>query len=91
MKTEWDADSLIEFEKGVADLFEAGKINCPVHLSGGNESMLMYMFEPIKEKDYVFSTHRNHYHYLLKGGSAKGLLAEILGKKTGICGGKRQA
>ena len=84
----WTAAKLIAFEDKVKKLFKEGKINCPVHLSGGNESHLLHMFDTIKDKDYVLSTHRNHYHYLLKGGDPNALLDEIMGKETGICRGR---
>jgi len=76
------------FETEMAELFKDGKINCPVHLSGGNENQLISLFENINENDYVLSTHRNHYHYLLKTGNKDGLRDEILGRKTGVCNGK---
>lgn len=79
---------LIKFEEDIATLFKNGCINCPVHLSSGNEEQLIKIFEDIKECDYVLSTHRNHYHYLLKGGNKEKLLNEILGNKLGVCGGK---
>ena len=84
----WTKEKLIKFEDEVKSLFEQGKINAPVHLSGGNEDQLITIFETIKPKDYVLSTHRNHYHYLLKGGKPSVLLNEILGKPTGCCKGK---
>jgi pyruvate dehydrogenase E1 component alpha subunit len=71
-------DELIDFEKRIADLFEAGKIPYPVHLSGGNEERLIEIFGRIKHDDYVFSTHRSHYHYLLKGGAPADLERMIL-------------
>lgn len=83
-----DKQLLIDFEANLIKLFEEGKINCPLHLCGGNEAQLIKIFEQIKEKDYVFSTHRSHYHYLLKGGDSKRLLNEILGLSTGICKGQ---
>ena len=46
------------------------------------------MLQEVEEKDYVFATHRNHYHYLLKGGAPTALLDEILGKETGCCKGQ---
>lgn len=88
MKTEWTKDSLLEFELAVKKEFEEGKINAPVHLSGGNEELLIDVFELINPQDYVISTHRNHYHYLLKGGKADVLLAEIKGDEKGCCGGR---
>lgn len=69
---------LIEFEKEIGDLFDAGKIPYPIHLSGGNEKQLIEIFKKIKKGDYVFSTHRSHFHYLLKGGSPEKLKKMIL-------------
>lgn len=86
-KATWTVVGLKRFEQEVKELFEQGKIHAPVHLSGGNEEELMRIFKKIKPVDYVFSTHRNHYHYLLKGGSARELLDEILGAPTGMCRG----
>ena len=83
----WTEEGLKDFEKKLVDLFLDKKIRAPLHLSGGNESELIRIFGSIEKRDYVFSTHRNHYHYLLKGGDEKKFLAEILGKKTGISGG----
>ena len=37
-------------------------------MCGGNENALIEIFRLINEDDYVFSSHRSHYHYLLKGG-----------------------
>lgn len=91
MKTPWTKESLQEFEKNLIDLFEAGKIRAPLHLSGGNEDQLIAIFEPIRSEDYVLSTHRNHYHYLLKGGNPKKLIDEIMGKKTGLCKGNARS
>jgi pyruvate dehydrogenase E1 component alpha subunit len=88
MKILYTAEELIAFEKKVADEFEKGTINCPIHLSGGNEEELRTIFGVVEEKDYIVSTHRSHYHYLLKGGSPDKLMAEIKGQSNGCCGGK---
>ena len=88
MRKKWTPTKLKMFELEVKQLFEEGQINCPIHLSGGNEKQLIALFENIKPKDWVFSTHRNHYHYLLKGGVPTRLMDEIKGKETGICHGK---
>ncbi len=71
-------EELIAFEKRIVDLFEDAKIPYPIHLSGGNEKQLIEIFKKITPGDYVFSTHRNHYHYLLAGGSAEDLEKKIL-------------
>ena len=80
---------LIAFENKVANLFLKGKVKVPIHLSGGNEDQLIEIFKNIKRRDYVFSTHRNHYHYLLHTGDTKGLMSEILrDAKRGVCRGQ---
>lgn len=81
------SDELIAFEEKIRDAFKDGKINCPIHLCGGNEQQLLIIFADIQERDYVLSTHRNHYHYLLKGGNADKLFKEICGDSKGCCAG----
>ena len=83
----WTTEKLISVERKFAQEFEQGLINCPLHLSGGNEIALIALFESIKPMDYIFSNHRSHYHYLLKGGGLKKLRAEIYGKSEGMCNG----
>lgn len=87
MKTNWKVKDLKRFERVVANMFEKGRARCPIHLSGGNEEKLIEIFNIVKSQDYVFSTHRNHYHYLLKGGDEDKLISEIKGLKSGICKG----
>ena len=71
-------NELKDFESEVAGLFEAGKIRAPIHLHGGNESALIEIFKNIKRTDWVFSTHRSHYHALLHGIPKEWLKNEIL-------------
>lgn len=68
---------LVRISKKIADNWNKGVYANPVHLSGGNEKQLLRLFKRIKKEDYVFSTHRPHYHYLLKGGTEKDLLRLI--------------
>jgi pyruvate dehydrogenase E1 component alpha subunit len=65
----YSKEELIVFEAKIAQMWENAEIPYPVHLSGGNEDELIEIFQEIKSGDYVFSTHRSHYHYLLAGGS----------------------
>ena len=58
---------LIDFENDIKELFIAKEIRSPVHLSCGNESHLIEIFKEIGPKDWVVSSHRSHYHALLKG------------------------
>jgi deoxyxylulose-5-phosphate synthase len=69
---------LIDFEKRMAQKFDDGEMPYLVHFSGGNEDQLIELFKEIDPDDYVFSTHRSHYHYLLHGGDPKTLEELIL-------------
>ena len=71
-------EELIDFEQEIADLFEQGRIKAPVHLSGNNEDDLIEIFKHIQKDDWVFSTHRSHYHALLKGVPKEKVKNEIL-------------
>jgi len=62
----YDKRYLVEFENRVKEQFISKKIKGPIHLSGGNEHELMLLFmSMVSKRDWVFSTHRNHYHWLL--------------------------
>ena len=91
MKRDWLMHELIDFEIQVADMFKSGWLRCPIHLSGGNEIELIEIFSMIEDKDYVFATHRNHYHYLLKGGNPEALIDEMRGLKSGVCSGNARS
>jgi len=73
---------LIAFEKDIEEAYIAGKIRGPIHLSGGNEDQLIEIFKKIKPLDWVFSTHRSHYHALLHGVPADQVKAEILAGRS---------
>lgn len=68
---------LINFEDKIVKLWESGKIQGPVHLSGGNERQLLEIGKRIKTTDWVFSTWRSHYHALVKGIDSDWLESEI--------------
>jgi TPP-dependent pyruvate/acetoin dehydrogenase alpha subunit len=59
----------------------------PVHLCLGQESVAADIHEHIRPEDWLFSHHRNHGHYLAKGGSEQKLWDEIMGLETGLNGG----
>jgi len=71
-------NALVSFEKRIVDLFEDARIPYPIHLSGGNERELIAIYREIQAGDYIFSTHRSHYHYLLAGGPPEELERMIL-------------
>lgn len=60
------------------------ELPCPVHLCLGQEAVPDALNQCLRPDDWLFSTHRNHGHYLAKGGNERKLLDEILGLETGV-------
>src|SRR3990172_991541 len=58
---------LIAFEQEIADLFNAGMIPHPVHLSVGNELDLIEIFKDIAPDDWCLGGWRFHHQCLLHG------------------------
>jgi pyruvate dehydrogenase E1 component alpha subunit len=77
-----------KFEERVGDLILEGKIKTPCHLYIGEEAIATGVCAALAKRDYVFSNHRGHGHYIAKGGDVKELMAEIFCKKTGCSRGK---
>jgi TPP-dependent pyruvate/acetoin dehydrogenase alpha subunit len=69
--------SLIAFEDKIKGLWESGDLPSLVHLCGGNEEQLIEIFNRIQPEDYIFTSHRAHYHCLLKGMSESELEQNI--------------
>lgn len=69
---------LIAFENRIAKIYEAAEIHAPVHLAGINENQLIEIFKDYKEGDWIFSTWRSHYHWLLSGRNPAELERQIV-------------
>ena len=76
------------FEERARERYAAGRIPGFIHLSIGQEGVAVGACAPLRRDDYVLSTHRGHGHLIAKGGSLRGLMAELYGKRTGCCKGK---
>jgi acetoin:2,6-dichlorophenolindophenol oxidoreductase subunit alpha len=77
-----------EFEERLHREFATGEIPGFVHLYAGEEAIAAGVIGHLGPDDYVASTHRGHGHAIAKGCDVKAMMAEIYGKKTGICHGK---
>lgn len=77
MITSHTKESLIAFEDGVRQEWERGELPSLLHLCGGNEDQLLSIFRRIRPQDWVFLSHRGHYHALLKGMPEERLLEFI--------------
>jgi pyruvate dehydrogenase E1 component alpha subunit len=77
-----------EFEERLHREFATGEIPGFVHLYAGEEAIAAGVCAHLRPDDYIASTHRGHGHAIAKGCDVKGMMAEIYGKRSGICHGK---
>jgi pyruvate dehydrogenase E1 component alpha subunit len=77
-----------EFEERLHREFATGDIPGFVHLYAGEEAIAAGVCAHLRPDDYIASTHRGHGHAIAKGCDVKSMMAEIYGKKSGICHGK---
>ncbi len=76
------------FEETVLDNFLRGLFYGTTHTYLGQEANAVGVLSGIDENDIVFSNHRCHGHFLAYGGDARALFAELMGRATGVCGGR---
>ena len=76
------------FEERARDLFLEGLVKGTSHLGIGQEAVAAGFAAALESDDLVFCTYRGHVHTLLRGAPMAALMAELLGRATGICGGK---
>jgi TPP-dependent pyruvate/acetoin dehydrogenase alpha subunit len=77
------------FETRVLELFSQGKLFGTTHTYIGQEAVAAGVLAHVdRRRDVVVSNHRCHGHYLAFADDAEGLMAELMGRTTGICGGK---
>ncbi len=76
------------FEKRAHDLFLEGLVKGTSHLGLGQEAVAAGFASVLEPKDLVFCTYRGHVHTLLRGASMGALMAELMGRENGVCGGK---
>jgi len=65
----------------------AGVVPGEMHLYTGQEAVATGVCAHLRKDDSVAGTHRSHGHIIAKGVDLKKMLAEIFGKKTGLCHG----
>lgn len=74
-------------EERLGDEFKAGSLPGGVHLYIGEEAIAVGVCAHLEDSDWITSTHRGHGHFLAKGGDPRAMIAEVYGRKTGICRG----
>jgi acetoin:2,6-dichlorophenolindophenol oxidoreductase subunit alpha len=76
------------FEEAVTKMARRGELPGAVHTSIGQEGEIVGACAALRSDDYMLGNHRSHGHPIAKGAALPSLMAEILGKATGVCRGK---
>lgn len=76
------------FEEAAFAQFAAGKVHGTMHLAVGQEATAVGAIAALRPDDQIASTHRGHAHAVAKGQDVRDMMAELLGKATGVCLGQ---
>jgi TPP-dependent pyruvate/acetoin dehydrogenase alpha subunit len=75
-------------EDRVQSLFLRGEVYGTTHLYSGQEAVAVGFASVLQEGDRIACTYRGHGHLLAMGTDPEALLAELLGRETGLNGGR---
>jgi TPP-dependent pyruvate/acetoin dehydrogenase alpha subunit len=76
------------FEDKVQSLFLKGQVHGTTHLCSGQEATEVGVASLLRAGDRVGGTYRGHGHALALGLEPQKLMDELLGRATGVCGGR---
>ena len=76
------------FDERASLMVKRGKIPGTVHTSIGQEAQVVGACMALGDGDYMSGNHRSHGHPIGKGSPLGPLMAELVGKATGVCQGK---
>lgn len=77
-----------QFDDKVKQLVSKGQVPGMTHFSVGEEASSVGAMAALNSDDIITSNHRGHGQAIAKGIDLNAMMAEILGKYTGICKGK---
>jgi pyruvate dehydrogenase E1 component alpha subunit len=75
------------FDAAVGKLLDRGFVIGAAHASEGQEAVCVGACMALDERDYMAGNHRSHGHPIAKGAKLAPLMAEMLGRRTGVCMG----
>ena len=76
------------FEEKAGEAYSLGKIGGFCHLYIGQEAVAVGSLAALGPDDYITCSYREHGHALVRGISARAVMAELFGKAAGCSGGK---
>jgi 2-oxoisovalerate dehydrogenase E1 component len=81
-------DLIRRTEQLILTQFGRGLVSGTTHTCLGQELCQMAVARALRHPDdVVLSNHRNHGHFLSYSGEFTGLVAEVMGREAGVCGG----
>lgn len=76
------------FEDAVQRLYNEGHVRGTTHVCSGQEAIAVGMASARHKGDRIAATYRGHGHALALGTEPQALMDELLGRSTGVCGGR---
>lgn len=77
-----------EYEETAVAYFKQGIVIGNMHMYVGEEAIAAGVCKALTKEDYVASTHRCDGHLIAKGADVNAMMAELMGRETGVCGGR---
>jgi 2-oxoisovalerate dehydrogenase E1 component len=75
------------FETRTTELFQSGLVKGTAHSSVGQEAVAAGACYSLLRRDFITTHHRGHGHCIAKGADVSKMMAELLGRRDGICHG----
>lgn len=75
-------------EEHIQQEYPNDQMKTPMHMSMGEEAIVVGICEALRERGLFFGTYRSHALYLAVTGETQDFFAELYGKATGTAGGK---
>ena len=76
------------FEETTVAYFKQGHVIGNMHMYVGEEAVATGVCKALQKEDYIASTHRCDGHLIAKGADINKMMAELMGKEEGNCGGR---
>jgi pyruvate dehydrogenase E1 component alpha subunit len=76
------------FEESAVTYFKQGLVIGNMHMYVGEEAVATGVCKALTREDYIASSHRCDGHLIAKGADINAMMAELMGKQEGCCGGR---
>ncbi|MCE7483363.1 pyruvate dehydrogenase (acetyl-transferring) E1 component subunit alpha [Microbacterium profundi] len=88
LRSYYERMSLVRaFELRASEMYARAKIGGYCHLNLGEEATVVGLVAALEERDYLYTTYRDHGYAIMRGIEPGAVMAELFGKATGVVGG----